>query len=65
MIIFLFGLFMVQMIHEDIQLIGKTFFCLNMFQLSENSFVRKMLDLPRLLILQVKSQYLVNQVAQF
>ena len=31
-----------------ILLVGKTFFCLNTFQLSENSIVRKMFYLPQL-----------------
>ena len=39
---------MVQMCRGDILLAGKTFFCLNTFQLSENS-------LPQLLILHIKS----------
>ena len=44
-------------------LVEKTFFYT--FQLSENSFGRKMFDLPQLLISIVKSQYLViNQIAQ-
>ena len=50
---------MVQMRHEDIMLARKIFFHLNTFNLPENSFVSKMLDLLQLLILQVKSQYLV------
>ena len=58
-IFFSHGLFMVQLYGEDILLVGKTFFCFNTFQVSENYFVRKMFDLPQLLILQVKSQYLV------
>ena len=58
-IFFSLGLFMVQLYGEDVLLVGKTFFCLNTFQVSENYFVRKMFDLLQLLILQVKSQYLV------
>ena len=59
MIFFSLCLFMFQLCREYILLVGKTFFCLNTFQLSENSFVRKMFDLPQLLILLVKSQYMV------
>ena len=56
---------MVEICREDILLIGKTFFCLNTFQFSENSFVRKMFDLLLLLILQLKFIWFTNQVAQF
>ena len=49
MIIFLLGLFMVQMCREDTLLVEKT------FQLSKNSLVRKIFDLPQILISQVKS----------
>ena len=49
MIMFLLGLFMVQMCHEDILLVEKT------FQLSKNSLVRKIFDLPQMLVSQVKS----------
>ena len=59
MIIFLLGWFMVEMCHENILLVGKTFFCLDTFQLYENSLVRKMHDLPQLLFSQVKSQSVV------
>ena len=39
---------------EDILLVRKTFFCLNRFHLSENSFARKIFDWPQLLISRVK-----------
>ena len=55
---FCFGLFMVQMCRENILLVGKML-CLNTFELSENYFVRKMFDLPPLLISKTKSQYLI------
>ena len=57
---------MVQMCCEDIMFVRKIFFLLNTFQLPENSFVRKMVGLPQLLISLVKSQFwFINQVAQF
>ena len=59
MIITSLGLFLIQIYCEDILLVGKTFLCLDISQLSENSYVRKMFDLPQLLVSQVKSQYLV------
>ena len=59
MIITSLGLFLIQRYCEDILLVGKTFLCLDIFQLFENSYVRKMFDLPQLLVSQVKSQYLV------
>ena len=49
MIMFLLGLFMVQMCREDTLLVEKT------FQLSKNSLVRKIFDLPQMLVSQVKS----------
>ena len=49
MIMFLLGLFMFQMCREDTLLVEKT------FQLSKNSLVRKIFDLPQMLISQVKS----------
>ena len=49
MIIFLLGLFVIQMCCEDTLLVKKT------FQLSKNSLVRKMFDLPQMLTSQVKS----------
>ena len=49
MIIFSLGLFVVQMCHEDTLLVKKT------FQLSKNSLVRKIVDLPQMLTSQVKS----------
>ena len=48
MIIFLLGLFMRQLCPKDILLFEKT------FQLSRNSLVRKIFDLPQMLISQVK-----------
>ena len=53
MIMFSLGLFVVQMCREDTLLAEKT------FQLSKNSLVRKIFDLPQMLISQVKSYYLV------
>ena len=47
--IFSLGLFVVQMCRED------TLFVEITFQLSKNSLVRKILDFPQMLILQVKS----------
>ena len=49
MIMFLLGLFMVQMCREDTLLVEKT------FQLSKNSLVRKIFDFPQMLISQLKS----------
>ena len=49
MIISSLGLFMVQMCREDTVLVEKT------FQLSKNSLVRKIFDLPQMLVSQVKS----------
>ena len=49
MIIFSLGLFMVQMCREDTLLVEKT------FQLSKNSLVRKIFNLPQMLVSQVKS----------
>ena len=49
MIIFSLGLFVVQMCREDTLLVKKT------FQLSKNSLVRKIFDLPQMLVSQVKS----------
>ena len=59
LIFFLLCLFMFQMCYEDIMLVGKTLLCLNTFQLSENSFVGEMFDLPHMLISLVKSQYII------
>ena len=49
MIIFSLGLFMVQMCCEDTLSVEKT------FQLSKNSLVRKVFNLPQMLVSQVKS----------
>ena len=59
MIITSLGLFLIQSYYEDILLVGKTFLCLDIFHLSENSYVRKMFNLPQLLVSKIKSQYLV------